>query len=68
MEHEDGRRWIYNLLERCHIFGNPMVPGDPYATHFRIGEANVGRMIMADVVAAAPDQYVLMCRESKTDK
>ncbi len=66
MQHEDGRRWIYELLERCHIFGNPLVRGDAYATHFNIGEANIGRIVLADVVAAAPDQYVLMCQEAKS--
>lgn len=68
MQHEDGRRWIYELLDRCHIYGNPLIQGDPYSTHFNIGEANIGRIILADVVAAAPEQYVTMCTEGKSVK
>lgn len=68
MQHADGRRWLYGLLDRCHVFGNPLVQGDPYATHFMIGESNIGRIILADVVAAAPEQYVVMCREGAEDK
>lgn len=68
MELEDGRAYMYNLLERCHIFGNPFVRNDPYATHFMIGESNIGRLIMADVVECSPEGYLKMCEENKERK
>lgn len=68
MQHEDGRKWIYGLLERCHIYGNPIVPNDPYLTYANLGEANVGKFIMSDVVAAAPEEYLQMCKEARESK
>lgn len=65
MELKDGRAWMYELLSRCHIFGNPMVPNDPYSTAFNIGESNIGRLIMSDVVECAPTEYLSMCEENK---
>lgn len=63
MQHKDGRKWIYNLLQRCHIYTSPFVPGQADVTAFNCGEENVGLMIQADVVAAAPDEYLQMCKE-----
>lgn len=68
MQHEDGRRWMRELLQRCHIYGNCLVQGDPYGTHFRMGEENIGKMIMADVIEAAPAEYLKMCEEGRRDK
>lgn len=68
MEHADGRKWMYGLLERCHIFGNPFCPGQSDSTAFNLGEANIGRLIMADVLAACPESYTLMCVEGKDGK
>lgn len=61
----EGRKWMYDLLSRCHIYSTPFVAGDPYGTAFQAGEQNIGQMLLADVVAAAPENYILMCTEGK---
>ena len=60
-----GRKWIYGILERCHIYGNPFVPGQSDSTAFNLGEANIGRIFLADVQAAASEDYLTMLREAK---
>jgi hypothetical protein len=61
----EGRAWVYDFLESCHCFSTSFVQGDPHATSFKEGERNPGLRLLADVMAAAPDQYVTMCKESK---
>lgn len=65
MQHKDGRKWIYSKLEACHIFSTPFEKGYPDASSFRMGEQNIGLQFLAEVVSAAPEQYVLMCQENK---
>ena len=67
MKSPAGRKWIYGKLERCHIYGNPFVAGEPDSTAFRLGEANIGRMFLADVQEAASEDYLVMIREAKND-
>lgn len=62
----EGRAWLYGLLDRCHIFENVFVPGQPDATGFRCGERNVGLSVLADIMAVAPDEYATMCKEAKS--
>lgn len=61
-----GRRWIYSILERCHIYGNPFVPGQADSTSFNLGEANIGRIFLADVQEAASEDYLTMLKEAKS--
>lgn len=61
----EGRAWMYGHLEACHVFHTSFVAGDPHATSFRCGEHNVGLRLLADVMAAAPEQYVEMIKEAK---
>lgn len=58
-----GRSWAHDLLTRCHIFQNPFSPS-ALTTAFGCGEMNVGQGILADIMQACPDQYVLMMREA----
>lgn len=45
---EPGRRVLWDLLTRCHIFQSSFKPGAPSeVTAFREGERNVGLQIMA---------------------
>jgi hypothetical protein len=60
-----GRQWIYGILERCHIYGNPFTPGQSDSTAFNLGEANIGRIFLSDVQSAAPDLYLTMIQEAK---
>lgn len=64
MEHADGRKWLYGILERCHIFGNPFVPGQSDSTAFNLGEANIGRLILSDCLAANSESYTIMMTEN----
>lgn len=59
-----GRAWLHELLSVANTFGAPVVPGDPYMTHFRLGEQNLGHRIMADIMRAAPELYVTMIEEA----
>jgi hypothetical protein len=59
-----GRKWMYDLLVRCHIWQTPFAAGQSDVTAFRIGEQNIGLQIFADVIAAAPQEYVLMMNEA----
>lgn len=68
MQHKDGRRWIYEILERCHIYTTSFVQGDPHATSFREGERNVGNSLLIDILTAAQDEYTLMMREALVEK
>lgn len=66
MQHQDGRAWIYELLEDCQMFGNPIVQGDTHATYANIGAANFGKKIWQDIEQAAPDECSLMLKEART--
>lgn len=65
MQTPAGRKWIYSILERCHIYGNPFVPGQSDSTAFNMGEANIGRLFLADVQEAASELYLTMLTEAK---
>lgn len=64
MDLKEGRAWIYTKLTSCHIFQSPFFQGDPHNTSFRCGEHNIGLQLLADVQAAAPQQYILMIEEA----
>ena len=61
----DGRSWMWRLLERCHVLSQPFDPESDRITAFRLGEMNICQMLLADVLRAAPDSYLLMAKESK---
>lgn len=61
-----GRRWIYDMLERCYIYRTPFILGQPDGTAFNCGEQNFGNKLLADVQNAAPDQYLAMIQEAKS--
>ena len=67
MEQPEGRKWMYGVLSMCHIYSTPFVQGDPYASAFQMGEQNIGNMLLSDVQAAAPTNYLLMCKEGNAD-
>jgi hypothetical protein len=64
MATQDGRAWVWGQLVNCHIFQPSFVPGDSHATAFRDGERNSGLRILADVMSAAPELYVMMAKEA----
>jgi hypothetical protein len=59
-----GRAWMCDLLEQCHIFQTSFA-GDSMRLAFNEGERNVGLRLLAQVMAASPDAWVLMMKEAK---
>lgn len=58
-----GRAWFWTLLKACHIFETSWAP-EPLTIAFREGERNIGLLIVADIFAACPEQYLLMTQEA----
>lgn len=63
MSHSEGRAWFLDLLNRCRVFNQPFVDGDPHKTSFRCGELNIGNQVLSDIQDAAPDKYIVMIQE-----
>ena len=63
----EGRRYLYELMDRCFIFGNPLVAGDTHATYFNLGQQNIGKLVLQDV-QSFPEFYVLMVAEAKESR
>jgi hypothetical protein len=59
---QSGREWMHSLLESCHCF-NSSFTGEALTMAFREGERNIGLMITAQIMKAAPDEFVLMLKE-----
>lgn len=66
MQSAAGRSWIYSILEMCHIYGNPFIPGQQDVTAFNLGQANIGKILLVDVQVATPDLYLTMIQEAKS--
>jgi hypothetical protein len=64
MQDQPGRKWMHDILVRCHIWQTAFAAGQPDTTAFRLGEQNLGLQIFADVIAAAPQEYVQMMNEA----
>jgi hypothetical protein len=60
---EPGRSWLYRFLESCHCFSLSFDPESDRISAFREGERNIGNRLLADLVKASPDTYVLMMKE-----
>jgi hypothetical protein len=64
MDAQDGRKWMYRLLNSCNIFSTTFIAGDPYASAFHEGQRDRGLRILSDIMEACPDNYVKMCKEN----
>ena len=65
MENKECRAWLYELLAFCNIGGSPFVQGQPDATAFKLGQQNVGLMILSDINSSAPELYMTMISEGR---
>lgn len=61
MSQPQGRRWIWALLERCHVFETSFT-GNSH-TFFREGERNVGLSILSDIDRHCPNRLPEMMIE-----
>lgn len=48
---EQGRKVLYEIFTWANLFRTVFIPGDPYATHYRDGERNIGLKILATLNA-----------------
>jgi hypothetical protein len=48
---DQGRRVLYEIFTWANLFRAVFIPGDPYATHYRDGERNIGLKILATLNA-----------------
>jgi len=58
-----GRGWVWDILESTHIFRTTHT-GEALSAAFAEGERNVGLKLLADVMLAAPSEYLQMTREA----
>ena len=66
MQTEQGRRFIYGLLERSYIFKTTM-QGNSWSFFYE-GMRNLGLSVYQDIMEVCPDRYIEMCREAKKIK
>jgi len=45
-----GRKWMHDILVRCHIWQTAFAATQPDTTAFRLGEQNLGLQYSADVM------------------
>ena len=57
-----GRSWMCDILESCHIFATSYNDVS-LRMAFMEGQREVGIRLLTDIMAACPDQYILMMRE-----
>lgn len=58
-----GRLYLWGELSAAHIFQTSMSP-DPLQMAFLEGERNMGLRLLNDILAADPNQFVIMWREA----
>lgn len=61
-----GRRFVWRLLEKAHIFASPYV-GQTNDTMFSLGEHNMGIFIFSEITEANFESYLQMQSEQKKD-
>lgn len=67
MDLPEGRKWLWEIMQKCFVFGNPVVQSDSHATYFNLGQQNIGKLILQDV-QEFPELYIRMVIEAKEAK
>lgn len=57
-----GRDWMWDLMASANMFDNQFVPGQADSTAFKLGEANVGKRILAAWLSVSPETYIKIQR------
>jgi len=63
MDSPQGRRFVWALLETCHIYHSSFTGGSD--TFFREGERNIGLQVFNRINAVCPKQYGIMQAEHR---
>ena len=58
-----GREWMHNLLEHCHCFATSYSDVSNRMA-FMEGQREVGILLLTNIMAACPDNYILMMGEA----
>lgn len=60
---KEGRRFMWRLLSHCKVFGSIWEPSAKI--HYSSGMQDVGHFVMAEVIDAQEEAFVLMMKEAK---
>jgi len=67
MQHEDGRRFLWELIQGYNPYGEFVIPGDTHGTYFNWGMRNAGMLLLQDCMQF-PALFVVMSNENKNRK
>lgn len=59
-----GRKWIHELLRKCHPYENPFRT-DSLQTAFSCGEMNIGQQLLVELHACSTELYLQMMKEAQ---
>lgn len=60
-----GRNIMWRQLERLGVYRTPFVAGSPDGTAFNCGAHNHGLWLLAEIMRAAPEFYLVMQKENQ---
>jgi hypothetical protein len=60
----DGREWMFELLELCHVYQTSFSPNALWMAKAE-GERTVGLMLIGQIQVSCPEQYLQMMKEAK---
>lgn len=64
----EGRQWVHEKLDVARVFTAPFAPGQPDVSAFLSGIQAFGQMLLAEVIAFAPEEFYLMNQEAAARK
>jgi hypothetical protein len=67
MGSNEGRAWMYALLEQCHLTKTSF-SRNALDMAFEEGERNIGLRIMGDLMKACPERYIEMQKEANGER
>lgn len=67
VQHQQGRQYLYWLLELCGIGRNPFT-SNALTTSFACGQLNVGQQIQAHIIEIAPAAFLKMLAEKEEER
>lgn len=65
LDQREIRKYFYEFMQSCDVFGEPFVMGDMYATARNLGRQSAGKQMLIDV-QKFPDLYIKLINENQT--